>query len=64
MDQMLDKYDENLAVAVNELQICQTQKDTSSCLTCEKVLQCDIRDSYVKAVYESMSKGSEGGFEF
>jgi len=25
---------------------------------------CQLRDNYVKAVYESMSKGAGGGFEF
>jgi len=31
---------------------------------CEKLLECEVRDDYIKAVYDSMSKGAGGGFEF
>jgi len=31
---------------------------------CDKLFECALRDEYVKAVYESMSKGQGGGFEF
>lgn len=47
-----------------ELKACQQAKGLKSCLSCEKVNDCELRDSYVKAVYESMSKGAGGGFEF
>ncbi|WRE22817.1 hypothetical protein KVE88_07430 [Helicobacter pylori] len=30
----------------------------------EKVLKCEIRNSYVDAAYESMSLGEAGGFDF
>jgi len=33
-------------------------------MKCIKILECEIRDKYIKAVYESMNKGSGGGFEF
>ncbi len=47
------------------LQECQASKDSNSCLECEKIFECDTRKDYVKAVYESMSKGkTDGGFEF
>jgi hypothetical protein len=47
-----------------ELQECQTSKGIKSCLGCKEVNSCNLRDEYVKAVYESMSKGEGGGFEF
>jgi len=43
---------------------CQNSKNLTSCLACEKLFDCDIRDNYVQAVYDSMSKGGTGGFEF
>jgi hypothetical protein len=33
-------------------------------MKCEKMFGCEIRELYVKAVYESMNKGRSGGFEF
>ena len=39
-------------------------KRSKSCLGCEEINSCDLRDSYVKAVYDSMSRGGGGGFEF
>jgi len=47
-----------------KLQECQTSQHVDSCLKCDKVLDCAVRDNYVKAVYESMNKGQGGGFEF
>ena len=47
-----------------KLQECQASRQVDSCLQCDKVLDCEVRDNYVKAVYESMNKGEGGGFEF
>ena len=47
-----------------ELKACQQERELKSCLSCEKINDCELRDSYVRAVYESMSKGAGGGFEF
>lgn len=52
--------DENLA----KLKSCQSDRGLDSCLNCEKFDECIIRNAYIKAVYESMSKGETGGFEF
>ena len=52
--------DEQLVI----LHQCQTSNNVDSCMKCDKILQCDVRDTYVKVVYESMNKGSGGGFEF
>lgn len=63
-EQVLDEWQIALAQKKAELEACQAQKNLSSCLKCDKLLECDIRDSYIKAVYDSMSKGKGGGFEF
>ncbi len=47
-----------------KVETCQKEKGHNSCLVCPEVIGCKIRLSYVKAVYESMSKGAGGGFEF
>ncbi len=60
----MEQWDITLEEKTKELQTCQQDKGLKSCLGCEKVNNCDIRDTYVKAVYESMSKGVGGGFEF
>ena len=31
---------------------------------CESLIGCKLRNEYVKAVYESMSKGQHGDFDF
>jgi hypothetical protein len=60
----MDKYELALVEKKEELSKCQKEKNLDSCLKCKDVLECKTRDEYVKAVYESMSKGQTGGFEF
>ena len=57
---------ENIKIELNNCQIslhnkksCQPDNDF-----CEKFFDCELRKKYVVAVYESMNKGSGGGFEF
>ncbi len=64
MAQHKDRYEIALEEALKELKACQKQKGLSSCLECKEVIGCKVRNSYVKAVYESMNKGKGGGFEF
>ncbi len=59
-----DKWELNLEEKTIELKECQEKNGVKSCLECSKLLDCEIRDSYVHAVYSSMNKGSSGGFEF
>ena len=59
-----DKWELALDKKLEELKECQKKQEVKSCLDCSKTFECEIRDSYVKAVYESMNKGSGGGFEF
>ncbi len=63
-DTVLDEWQIVLKQKKVELENCQKQHNVSSCLKCEKLLNCELRDAYVKAVYDSMSKGKGGGFEF
>ncbi|QOG11349.1 hypothetical protein [Arcobacter sp. FWKO B] len=60
----LDVWQKALEAKLNELQSCQNSKNVDSCFKCNLTLECILRKEYVKAVYESMSKGSMGGFEF
>jgi len=59
-----DKWELALEVEIKVLQQCQESKNLPSCTTCSELLTCTIRQTYIKAVYESMSKGGGGGFEF
>ena len=60
----LDQWEEKLEDKLDELKKCQEKQSLSSCNPCEKFFDCELRKKYVLAVYESMSKGAGGGFEF
>ena len=59
-----DKWQLALDEQLIILKQCQASNSVDSCIKCTKVLDCQTRDTYVKVVYESMNKGSGGGFEF
>ena len=59
-----DKWELAREEAKAILLACQKEHNVESCLKCEKIIGCEIRSDYVKKVYESMSKGEGGGFEF
>jgi len=61
---VLDEWKLILKQKKTELEACQKERGTESCMKCEKLLECTLRDAYVKAVYDSMNKGTGGGFEF
>jgi len=63
-EQVLDEWQIILTQKKAELEACQKEQKVKSCMQCDKLLDCIIRDSYIKAVYDSMSKGKGGGFEF
>lgn len=63
-ESVLDEWQIALQQKKNELETCQKEKQVESCLKCDQLLTCELREIYVKAVYESMSKGQGGGFEF
>ena len=47
-----------------KLQTCQKENSVDSCLKCSKLLGCDLRNNYVKVIFQSMNKGEGGDFEF
>ena len=60
----LDEFEVALKKELKVLQECQNSKNLDSCLKCDKIIGCEIRNNYIKAVYKSMNKGITGGFEF
>ena len=54
------KLDES-AVILGE---CQMKHNVDSCYSCSECIGCEIRSKYVRSVFESMSKGETGGFDF
>lgn len=63
-DETLDEWEEKLENMLQELNSCQNSKSLNSCKPCDSFFECELRKKYVLAVYESMNKGSGGGFEF
>ena len=63
-NQTRDKFEIYLDEMVVKLEECQKEKGHLSCSKCEFYFGCQLRNEYVKAVYNSMSKGDTGGFEF
>ncbi len=59
-----DAYERALAEELEKLRACQKEHKRTSCMTCSEVIGCEVRKSYVQAVYLSMNKGKGGGFEF
>ena len=64
IEQELDEWQIILLQKKAELENCQKTNHLKSCMPCPHFLDCTIRDNYIKAVYDSMSKGQGGGFEF
>ncbi|NPA73851.1 MAG: hypothetical protein GXO12_03995 [Epsilonproteobacteria bacterium] len=60
----LDEFELKLEQKSKILKECQKEKGLDSCLKCDKIIGCETRNEYVKAVYDSMNKGQSGGFEF
>jgi hypothetical protein len=61
---VLDEYEQKREEVRKQLEACQKERGVKSCLACQEVIGCDLRQGYVNAVYRSMSKGDTGGFEF
>ena len=62
--QQTNVFEERLDAEMAKMQQCQVEKVVKSCSLCEFYIGCDTRRAYVQAVYDSMSKGETGGFEF
>ncbi|MFT7859594.1 MAG: hypothetical protein ABXS93_01530 [Sulfurimonas sp.] len=63
-NQEKDKFEIYLEEMIAKLQVCQKEHNVESCSKCEHYIGCEVRKEYVNAVYNSMSKGDTGGFEF
>jgi hypothetical protein len=59
-----NEYEARLDDAKDKLQECQKEQKVESCYVCEKCIGCELRTKYIRSVYESMSKGETGGFDF
>ncbi len=59
-----DRFEQRLDAMLEKLRSCQHDHGVNSCSRCERYLACELRSQYVGAVYDSMSKGETGGFEF
>jgi hypothetical protein len=64
MKKELDEFEKRRSDELKKLLSCQEKMGINSCMKCEKIIGCEVRKSYVIAVYESMNKGQGGGFEF
>lgn len=60
----LDEWELKLEDMLLELKNCQESKTFKSCFDCIEFFECELRKKYIVSVYESMNKGSSGGFEF
>jgi hypothetical protein len=63
-DIALDEWEIKLEEKIVELKNCQKSNELNSCTPCGQFFECELRKKYVISVYESMNKGSGGGFEF
>ena len=59
-----DIFEQRVDESIVKLQACQQDHSVKTCSACEHYIGCETRKSYVNAVYDSMSKGETGGFEF
>ncbi len=59
-----DIFEKRLDEALERVQSCQRERQVESCGDCERMIGCEVRQAYVQTVYDSMSKGETGGFEF
>lgn len=64
MQENAEVYEKQLDSKLQELESCQSEKSIDSCLKCEKIIGCELRNSYVDAVYASMNGGTSGAFDF
>ena len=60
----MDRFKEELNIKISKVVKCQKENNINSCLSCEKWEKCSIRKEYVESVYQSMSKGQNGEFDF
>ena len=62
--QETDVFEQKLDEMIKQVEQCQEQKNLDTCSKCDQFIGCELRSKYIMAVYDSMSKGQTGGFEF
>lgn len=60
----LDQWQILLVQKKSELETHMKEQGIKSEMDCKDFPHCPVQEAYVKAVYDSMSKGKGGGFEF
>lgn len=63
-EKVLDEWELILVEKKEALELHMKQQGIKSEMDCKDFPNCPIQEAYVKAVYDSMSKGKGGGFEF
>ena len=64
MEKIMNNYEEIQQEMLKKVQTCQKDHDLKTCFDCDKLLDCELRDEYVKATYEYLSEGKQGDFDF
>jgi len=59
-----DVFEAKLDEAALAMRECQQRHELESCYSCPECVGCEVRSKYVRSVFESMSKGETGGFDF
>jgi len=63
-EQVLDEWKIALVQKKSALEAHMKEQGIKSEMNCKDFPNCPVQEAYVKAVYDSMSKGAGGGFEF
>ncbi len=63
-EQIIDEWKMILIEKKSALEVHMKEQGIKSEMDCKDFPHCPIQEAYVKAVYDSMSKGKGGGFEF
>ncbi|CAA6821855.1 MAG: Unknown protein [uncultured Sulfurovum sp.] len=63
-EKILDEWELELKKQKKLLEAHMKELGINSEMDCPNFPHCPIQEAYVKAVYNSMSKGAGGGFEF
>lgn len=60
----MSNYEKIQDEILNKVKTCQENHTLSTCFDCENLLDCELRDEYVKATFEYLSDGKQGDFDF
>jgi len=63
-EKILDEWEIKLQQQKKLLEAHMKELGITTEMDCPDFPNCKVQEAYIKAVYESMSKGAGGGFEF